>query len=269
MSHGFYSKAHAADVDARSKELRAFPRPVLRVRAVLPKAGPIAGAKHIHFIRHGEGHHNVAQREWLQASKDGMPYDMDHDPDFKYLDAQLTDEGERQAAALQDQCCALQAGLSLLVVSPMRRALKTGLIAFDQVQKNRDSEGGARLQVIAHEACHEIGGFHTCDRRLPRAELQKAYPQVDFSLIADEEDPLWGDGRRRETLQEVATRAAIFVAWLLSRPEESIAVACHSTFLLGLFNGALELDPEGGADAEALCSHFHTGELRSVLLVPM
>ena len=32
--------------------------------------------------------------------------------------------------------------------------------------------------------------------------------------------------------------------------------------------GALELDPEGGEDAEALCAHFATGELRSVLLVP-
>ena len=57
--------------------------------------------KKVHFIRHGEGTHNVAQREWHEAGKPGEPYTIDNDPEFLYLDAKLTTRGLRQAKTLQ------------------------------------------------------------------------------------------------------------------------------------------------------------------------
>jgi len=46
--------------------------------------------KKVHFIRHGQGFHNVAQAEWRAAGKPGEPYTLDTDPNLKYGDALLT-----------------------------------------------------------------------------------------------------------------------------------------------------------------------------------
>ena len=93
------------------------------------------GSKKVHFIRHGEGHHNVAQREWrAKPDWDGTsePYTIDNDADYGYVDALLTDKGEGQARTLQARTTAM-ATPQMLVVSPMRRATQTGLLAFAPV----------------------------------------------------------------------------------------------------------------------------------------
>ena len=43
---------------------------------------PGPGEKVLYFVRHGEGEHNVAQREWRAAGMSGEPYTVDHDPDL-------------------------------------------------------------------------------------------------------------------------------------------------------------------------------------------
>ena len=55
------------------------------------------------FIRHGEGYHNVAQREWRAAPNyvDGTePYTVDNDPENIYIDSLLTEKGIREAVEL-------------------------------------------------------------------------------------------------------------------------------------------------------------------------
>lgn len=210
--------------------------------------------KKINFIRHGEGHHNVAQREWRAASDwDGKsePYTLDTDPDFKFGDAELTETGTKQAEALHPRTATFTP--EILVVSPMRRATQTGLIAFTtHVEKG--------LKVIACELCHEMGGKHTCDKRLPRSQLMVQFPAVDFSILESEEDPFWNDGLSRETWHLLAERAARFAEWLANRPEKHIAVAAHSAFLLTIFNAVLKTDTEEAS------KWFGTGEMRTVML---
>lgn len=46
--------------------------------------------KKVHFIRHGQGFHNVAQAEWRAAGKSGEPYTLATDPTFGFGDAMLT-----------------------------------------------------------------------------------------------------------------------------------------------------------------------------------
>ena len=53
---------------------------------------------------------------------------MDNDPEGQYTDALLTRAGEAQARALQPRTQPLSP--QLLVVSPLRRATQTGLLAF-------------------------------------------------------------------------------------------------------------------------------------------
>tara|TARA_B110001452_G_scaffold188028_1_gene158370 strand:+ start:197 stop:1339 length:1143 start_codon:yes stop_codon:yes gene_type:complete len=278
-----------------------------------------AGSKKVQFIRHGEGYHNVAQREWrARPGWDGKtePYTIDTDPNGRYVDPLLTEAGEEQARALQARTCdsslyeqfkgqhaqwptCTVAAPQLLVVSPMRRATQTGLLAF------APHVATGQLPVLAHELCHERAGRHTCDRRLSRAELTKQFGAIvpgDGSSLPDstpkmagqrvqhipsyeremrlvvsyvpletEEDPYWGDGVSREPWDSVVARAAGFVEWLRARPETHIAVASHSAWLLAMFNAVLTTDDGdrvfiSPAAAAPASSWFGTGEMRTVLL---
>ena len=109
----------------------------------------------------------MAQREWRANPEwDGSsePYTLDTDPQLGFVDAELNDKGKGQATDLQPRTAALAP--ALLVVTPMRRATLTGLLAFAP-----HVERGA-LPVIAHELCHERAGRHTCDKRLSRSEVR-------------------------------------------------------------------------------------------------
>ena len=64
------------------------------------------------------------------------------------------------------------------------------------------------MPVLAHEGCHERGGRHTCDRRLARSALARAYPAVSYALIEAEEDPLWGDTAGSKCLPRQCPRSA-------------------------------------------------------------
>jgi len=201
----------------------------------------------------------VAQREWRsKASWDGKtePYTLDTDPEMHYADALLNDKGKGQAIDLQ-KLTEPDLAPELLVVSPMRRATQTGLLAFEPHIKR------GKLPVLANELCHERAGKHTCDKRLSKTELAAMYPQVDYGLITDEEDPFWGDGLTREEWSALGQRAGKFVSWLLARPETHVAVAAHSAFLLATFNAVFICDDEETR------SWFGTGEMRSVLIKPV
>ena len=64
------------------------------------------------------------------------PYTIDNDPEYAFADAELNEKGRGQATALQQQTASLAP--ELLVVSPMRRATLTGLMAFEEhVTKER------------------------------------------------------------------------------------------------------------------------------------
>lgn len=265
------SKIEGHQVNEVREKVRAFAEVAAAVRSDLQAAGlqissEIAqedaeggdscpagcSQKTVYFVRHGEGVHNVAQRLWREASGyDGVsePYTTDNDPDGKYVDAELTDCGVSQAEALRPRTTHL--GVDLLVVSPLRRATTTGLLAFE-------SHVARGLPVLAHELLHETAGRHTCDRRLPRSALAAAFPSVDYSLLLDEADPLWGDGASRESCLALARRAAAFTQWLAQRPEQRVAVATHSGFLCAMMVSVLGLGGEG--------AWFGTGEMRTLRL---
>ena len=230
---------------------------MLRVRIVkdhvVDDSGRSRNEVAIHFIRHGEGYHNVAQREWRADPKwDGKsePYTLDNDPSGKYEDPLLTPLGRTQALKLQSEAKDLNP--DVMIVSPLRRATETGLIAFDDHVKNRG------LPVIANELAHETGGRHTCDRRLPKSKLQNLYPDVNYDLIQDEIDPLWGDGETRESVSDIADRAAKLLTWIVnSRTSESeFALATHSGFLNAMFVSVLGFER----------GWFKTGEMRTVVI---
>ena len=257
-------EAHqASEVEQNMAELRSYAGDVAAQMGRVIKAVRVAhdapippGAKKVHFIRHGEGHHNVAQREWRASPTwDGVtePYTPDNDAELRYVDALLTEKGEGEARALQEQT-EPHLRPQLLIVSPLRRATQTGLLAFAPHIARQE------LPVLAHELCHERAGRHTCDKRLARSALAAQYPAVDYALIEEEEDPFWGDGWTREPWKELGIRAGRLAEILLARDETHVAVAAHSAFLLAIFNAVFE------CDSEETRLWFGTGEMRTVLL---
>lgn len=210
-------------------------------------------AKVVHFVRHGQGFHNLLAdlakedgREWEQYSKTKEnPYVM---PEI--LDAPLTDKGRQQALLLRPKIQSFTKQPELVVVSSQCRAIQTGLLAFDHLV--------GEIPFVALEDVRECTGVHTCDKRRPKSLQQKEFPMVDFSLIKTDEDSLFTDDRR-ETKPEVGERIYSFLNWMSRRPETHIGVASHSGWLMAVFNGVVECD-------ESLKSWFQTGEMRSVVL---
>ena len=220
-----------------------------------PNAPEVGGtnAKMVHFVRHGQGFHNLLAdlakedgREWEQYSKTkANPYVM---PEI--LDAPLTDKGRQQALLLRPKIQSFANQPEMVVVSSQCRAIQTGLLAFDHLV--------GEIPFLAHENVRECTGVHTCDKRRPKSLQQKEFPMVDFSQVESEEDGLFLDDRR-ESKPEVGERIYSFLNWMSERSEAHIGVASHSGWLMAVFNGVVECD-------ESLKSWFQTGEMRSVVL---
>ena len=100
--------------------------------------------------------------------------------------------------------------------------------------------------------------MNLCDRRRSVAELREDYPTVDYGCLESEDDALWSP--ERETKLAMAHRGEKMLDWLQARPEDTVAVVCHSAFLLALCNVVLEPLP----GEEALSNWFETGEIRSM-----
>lgn len=80
-------------------------------------------------------------------------------------------------------------------------------------------------------------------------------------FVTQEVDPFWGDGSTRESWKNLAERALSFALWLKDRPEEYMAMASHSAFLLTIFNAVFS------SDSSETQTWFGTGEMRTVLVI--
>jgi broad specificity phosphatase PhoE len=216
-------------------------------------ANDAANVKVVHFVRHGQGFHNLmadlakaSGREWVQfTNTPENPYIM---PEI--LDSPLTEKGRQQARLLQPRVRSMDNQPELVLFSPNCRALQTGTIVFQDLI--------GKTPFLAHEMVREENGIHICDKRRPVSHQKMEFPQVDFGLLESEEDPLFRDDKR-ETKMQVGERVYKFMEWLAKRKEKHVAVNSHSGWLLTVFNGICECDP-------ALKGWFQTGEMRSVKL---
>ena len=231
--------------------------------------------KRIHFIRHGEGFHNVAGREWRKRPDyvpGTEPYKLDTDPEYFYIDALLTPTGETQAVSLQDYIVLNCQTVSLLVLSPMRRATQTGLLAFTKLIDERKENKSTQLKIVAKEEAHERSYPHTCDKRLDLKDLKKYFfeteaskygdmlsrggLEIDYTEISSESDPFWGNGLEKEELLSVAKRGCKLMKWIYETNDVEIVVAAHSCLLQSIFEAVL-------TNTNPTNTWFATGEVKS------
>mmetsp|Transcript_18787 Transcript_18787/g.28150 ORF Transcript_18787/g.28150 Transcript_18787/m.28150 type:complete len:238 (+) Transcript_18787:391-1104(+) len=191
--------------------------------------------KVVHFVRHGQGEHNVRNK---LASKVVNCGNMD------IFDARLTSQGEAEAAALQGITKSLSP--DVIFVSPLRRTLQTATLGFKYVS----------APMIAVESLREVYGC-TAERRRPISISSSEFPRVDFSGVEDS-DP-YGTALL-ETPSHLVERELDFLEFLKTREEKNIGVVTHSLWLLSLFRDSLDCDDE------EIKRFFKTAELKSVVI---
>lgn len=164
--------------------------------------------KTIHLIRHGQSVFNAA-------------FDAVQRIDPMIFDAPLSPIGRDQAAALRPDVHGL--GVELVVTSPLTRAIQTTLHAF-----------GLDHAPVQVEALHRERLEHSGDvGRSPR-DLRREFPDLTFDHL---DDPWWhNDGSHPRAIvlepeDMLLGRVSAFRNWLASRPEKTIAVVGHGTFL--------------------------------------
>ncbi|KAI0826769.1 phosphoglycerate mutase-like protein [Trametes gibbosa] len=190
------------------------------------------------FVRHGQGHHNVAEakygtkcwdEDWSKRFTDGEIV-WGPDPD-------LTDTGITQA---QDARRTWEEELAHEIplpqkhyASPLQRALRT----WQEIFLDNKLLLGDAYPVTILENLREEYGEHTCDLRYPRATIAQNFPPPAY-VFEDgfsEEDIIW-QADERETRLHVQERAHTVLDRIFGQDKETfICITAHS----GIINGFL------------------------------
>lgn len=160
----------------------------------------------IHLVRHAQGLHN------LQATNHYL-----HDPD-------LTELGEQQCIDLRKDESFPHDKIDLIVSSPLKRTIRTALIAFGDTLKAKS------MKIVCLQELQETSAL-PCDTGTPKDQLElefKGQP-VDFSRL----DAGWDskDGRWAPDTPAIEMRAREARIWLRDRPEKEIVCVTHGGFL--------------------------------------
>lgn len=202
------------------------------------RATALAEAQRVWFIRHGEAMHNAGFREIGEAAYESWDFE----------DALLTEAGEAQARALQDELAGVQIDAAL--VSPLTRTLQTLHLGVP----------GGDYPIEAFDEVRETHGVHPVNKRKTVEELASKWSKVNFSKLKTNEDAHWS--MTRETPEAVSKRAGEFLAYLRTRKERNIVVVSHNDYLTATFNL-----PEFKV-ADELRANFKNCEVRAVVLTP-
>lgn len=203
--------------------------------------------KVVHFIRHAEGHHNVAGRQ--DPLKGYFRNDLE--------DAHITLDGMKQCEQLRERAQHLLSKSSLVVVSPMNRTIQTASHSFPYLID--------KVPWVAVELVRERTGLHPCDKRRPIAEHRVTYPHISFDHIRSDHDPLFSQYILREPEDKVEERARAFMAWLAERDEQEVIVVSHGNFLRILFSNVLNTVEEDYSESHG-GAHIGHCEIRTYSL---
>ncbi|KAH6633262.1 histidine phosphatase superfamily [Boeremia exigua] len=184
--------------------------------------------KLLYLIRHGEGFHNVKEKEVGRAEWDRHWAKVPGDGNVIWEDAELTANGEQQARNIAEARSSIGNGtITTILSSPLRCCLSTVQLAFPPEARDK--------KPVIKEKLREQLGVHTCDRRSSRSWIAEHYPSFDIEDGFDEEDTLWTPSRR-ETLKEHAIRSIELLDDIFeSAYGDYIVLAAHSGTIMSLF----------------------------------
>lgn len=164
-----------------------------------------------HFIRHAQSLHNALQEPGQ--------------PDPMVRDAALTELGLKQAQTLGSEMTGGPV-FDLVVITPFTRTIQTALRAFAHSPAPR---------VILDLHREHLESY--CDVGRSPSHLCKLFPMFDFDHLNDPWwfiDPSSDAPYDKEPMDVLMKRVEDFSAWLKARPEQTIGVVGHGTFLRAL-----------------------------------
>lgn len=219
------------------------------------------------LMRHGEARHNVFERKWVQQHG-GNIEDANLEEDYP-VDPLLTGKGCGQMQSLSRRTATFfnnETGLrpDLFVVSPLRRAIQSAIIAFPTHTALSSLHG---TEWICHPLCMELVNGNKSEFVSSSQDLEEIFPGVDFSLF---EENLGIDGNVEEVNRkkrvplfeskiDLMGRTDEFLRWIKERDERVIVVSSHATWLHSLCAFSLSHEPESKG-----LQMFKKGEMRSV-----
>lgn len=166
--------------------------------------------KTIYCIRHGIARHNILYPMIKEQAYRGE----------ENIDTKLTEKGKKQAEKLKEIWYERNE-IELVITSPLSRTLETASILFKDT----------KVPILAQELLREYPlGLDTPNKRHNRMQLIDWYPEIDFSYILSNKDTLWKE-HETELPENLKKRVQQTKEWLFLRPEKTIALVGHSTFL--------------------------------------
>ncbi|KAA1468584.1 phosphoglycerate mutase-like protein [Dentipellis sp. KUC8613] len=205
-------------------------------------AGADAGTSYKVLVlgRHGEGHHNVAERKYGTKAWDEHWSLLNGDDELVWgPDPRLTSLGEAQArSASAAWANEILRGMPLpqkFYCSPMTRALHTWELTFTGVLPE-----GHPTPIIV-ENCREEYGEHTCDKRRTRSEIQLDFPRFIFEDEFTEEDLLWTPERETKASAEVRARSVLDKIFENDVEDTIVSITAHG----GIINALLRVIGRG------------------------
>ncbi|PQE15412.1 phosphoglycerate mutase family protein [Rutstroemia sp. NJR-2017a BVV2] len=125
-----------------------------------------------HLIRHGEAYHNLGHEHGLNRSSFALP------------DPSLTQLGIQQALSLKQHISPIHPVPTLILISPLLRAVETALLVYPPASCK------PKPQYIAYDDLRECGN-HPCNKRAELGGLRKRYAGRGLDLRAlSEEAPV-------------------------------------------------------------------------------
>jgi broad specificity phosphatase PhoE len=241
-------------------------------------------SKVVHLVRHGHAYHNFMHAELQRAGaviSDVDEYSVARAERRFYLqpalqDPPLTALGREDAKLLRQRIAELQQerqvevghqGQSsavfapdLFIVSPLRRATQTVLLAFQDCLAARPT-----VPVVAVESCREQHGIYYSDKRSDMDDYAVEFPRVSIEHVEFNEDVLWEEREREEATTQLA-RHREFLHFLRNQEDScQVVVGTHSGWLHSLVNDSLHAVGDED-EVSRIRAEFSNGEMRSLLL---
>ncbi|KAK0726283.1 histidine phosphatase superfamily [Apiosordaria backusii] len=194
--------------------------------------------KLIYVTRHGQGYHNAKEAAVGSAEWESKWVRLEGDGTSTWFDSHLTQEGIRQALAMnafwQDAASALKLPLPRrYYASPLARCLETCKLSFEGIELPPGQEKPP-FKPIIKELLRERLHVHTCDRRRSGSWIRENFPLFEFEEGFIDEDVLWKP-EGRETLDEHAARVTALLEDVFEHDDEQIiSFSSHSGTIAAL-----------------------------------
>jgi broad specificity phosphatase PhoE len=164
--------------------------------------------KIVFFIRHSQGEHNFHEN-----------YDL-HNPSLTEHGKSQTIELNKKLIKLNTYFKTISSGFEVVLTSPLRRTLETGMIAF--------SNELDKIKKIIVPELNEFVSFQ-CDRGNLKNTMVNKFPDFEYPLDYDEKcNKIW---KKQEQYEDLGKRCDELHDYLAARPEKIIACVSHRNLI--------------------------------------